>query len=78
LLVTYNVHVQSIRVTVNLGRDELHELGRKGPYWRYVNFPVEVRTDIEIMATRGDMVSATEAGILGFGNNILDRPIFVV
>jgi hypothetical protein len=73
----FNVHVQSIRVTVNLGRDELHELGRKGPYWRYVNFPVEVRTDIEIMATRGDMVSATEAGILGYGNNILDRPIFV-
>jgi hypothetical protein len=74
---SYNAHIQNVRVSVNLGREELHELGRKGPYWRYVNFPVEIRTDIEILATRGDMVSATEAGVLGNGNNLNKRPIFI-
>jgi hypothetical protein len=74
---SYSAHIQSIRVSVNLGREELNELGHKGPYWRYVNFPVEIRTDIEVRTTRGDMVSATEAGVLGWGNNITKRPIFL-
>jgi hypothetical protein len=74
---SYSAHIQSIRVSVNLGREELHELGRKGPYGRYVNFPVEVRTDIEVLTTRGDMVSGTEAGIMGNGNNLSQRPIFI-
>jgi hypothetical protein len=74
---SYGAHIQSVRVSCNLGRDELYELGRKGPYWRYVNFPVEVRCDIEVLTTRGDLVSATEAGVLGYGNNISKRPIFI-
>jgi hypothetical protein len=73
----YAAHIQSIRVTANLGREELHELGRKGPYWRYVNFPVEIRCDIEVLTTRGDLVSATEIGVLGNGNNLAKRPIFI-
>jgi hypothetical protein len=73
----YSAHIQSLRVTVNFGRDELHELGLKGPYWRYVNHPVEVRCDIEVITTRGDMNSATQAGVLGNGNNIAERPIFI-
>jgi hypothetical protein len=73
----YSAHIQNIRISVNLGRDEMHELGRKGPYWRYVNFPVEVRCDIEVITTRGDMGSGTEAGVLGYGNNLTTRPIFI-
>jgi hypothetical protein len=73
----YGAHVQSIRVSCNLGRDPLNELGRKGPYSRYIQFPVEVRCDIEIIATRGDMNSATEAGVLPYGHNLSTRPIFI-
>lgn len=73
----YGAHIQSIRVQANLGRESLNELGRKGPYHRYVNFPIEVRCDIEVLSTRGDMVEATEAGVLGNGNNLADKTIFL-
>jgi hypothetical protein len=73
----FAAHVQSIRVSANLGREQMHELGRKGPYHRYVSFPVEVRTDIEVITTRGDLVSATEVGVLGDGNNLDDRTIVI-
>jgi hypothetical protein len=73
----FGAHVQSIRVSCNLGREALNELGRKGPYHRFVNFPVEVRCDIEVLSTRGDMVSGTEAGVKADGTNLSDRPILI-
>lgn len=57
---TYGAHVQSIKVSANLGREQLFELGRKGPYHRYVQFPVEVKTDIEVLSLQGDNVQALE------------------
>ncbi len=57
-------HLQSIKTSANLGRDALLELGKRGPYFRYVNFPVEVRTDYELIALIGDLMGATEAGVL--------------
>lgn len=38
----YSAHIQNIKVSTNLGREEIFELGRKGPYCRLVNFPVKV------------------------------------
>lgn len=64
------VHVQSIRTGVNLARDQFHELGRRACYYRYVNFPVEVRTDIEIMGLTGDQVNALETGVNADGSNV--------
>ena len=60
----FDCHVQSINISVDLGRDSINELGRRGPYHRYVNFPVEVTCSIEAISTSGDMKSATENGIL--------------
>jgi hypothetical protein len=74
----FGAHVQSIRISVNLGRENMNELGRKGPYHRYVNFPVEVRCDIEVISTRGDLTSVTEEGVYPDGSNTLDRTIFVI
>lgn len=71
----YPCHLQSVSVSVDAGRDELFELGRRGPYHRYLTFPTEVRCDIEVLASAGDGVSATEAGVLGNGNNLTDRSI---
>lgn len=73
----YGAHIQRIGVQTNLGRENLNELGRKGPYHRYISFPVEVRCDIEALTTRGDMVSATEEGVYTAGNNLQDKTIYI-
>jgi hypothetical protein len=70
---TFGAHVTSIKASTNLGRDQLFELGRRGPYHRYVSFPVEVRTDIEIISTAGDSVTALEANV----SNVTGRTIQV-
>lgn len=66
----YNVKFQSVRVSANLGRDQLLELGHKAAYFRYVNFPVEIKTDFEILDIQGDLMNATELGNDAQGNNL--------
>lgn len=73
----YTVKFQSIRVTANLGREMLMELGHKAPYFRFVNFPVEIRCDFEILDTQGDLVSATDNGMLANGNNLSPQHIYI-
>jgi hypothetical protein len=73
----YTVKFQSVRITANLGREMLLELGRKGPYFRYVNFPVEVRCDFEVLATQGDNVNALEVGPYANGENLQNQRIYV-
>jgi hypothetical protein len=55
-------HIQSINISCDLGRDQILELGRKAPYFRYVTFPVEVTTEITFIGIKWDGISATEAG----------------
>lgn len=52
--------IQSISMSMDLGREEIFTLGQRLPYTRFVNFPVEVTCDIETIAATGDMVGATE------------------
>lgn len=74
----FNVHVQSIRTSANLGRTELLELGRKNPYFRPVDALVQVTTDIEIFSQTGDDVTCIDAGaIAGSGTNLEDKTIRV-
>lgn len=76
-------HLSSITVSADLGREQINELGRKGPYHRTVTFPIEVTCDIEVTSHSGDMVSATEGGIRNTdpadqctaGGNLQDRTI---
>jgi hypothetical protein len=70
----FGAHVQNITVSADLGRDNLNELGRKGPYFRFVNFPVEVSTEIETISLQGDQKDALE----GRATNITDQSILVV
>lgn len=56
----YGAHLGSITISTDLNREELFELGRKGPYYRFVNFPVEVTTEIVVTSASGDMIDATE------------------
>lgn len=81
----FGVHVQSWNVNTDLGREELFELGRRGTYYRYINFPVEVTNELTVISVSGDMISATEDGIYdnglgGCGNryNLVDQCIKLV
>tara|TARA_R100000008_G_scaffold28084_4_gene15546 strand:- start:20 stop:1108 length:1089 start_codon:yes stop_codon:yes gene_type:complete len=56
----FKSHIQNISCSTDLGREQLFELGRKGAYYRYVTFPVEVTTEFTVIATSGDMVNAIE------------------
>lgn len=78
----FDAHVSEIRVSTDLGREAINELGRRGPYHRFATFPVEVSCDVTVTSTSGDMVSATEAGIVaaanaacGVGTNLVNRTI---
>jgi len=58
------VHLNSMTLNCNLGREQINELGRRAPYYRYINFPVEVTAEIEVTATKGDNVDADDFGLL--------------
>lgn len=79
----YNAAIQSITISTDLSRENINELGRKGPYYRRPNFPVDVTCAIETISKSGAMVSAIEGGILtsagscGGGNNLSNRTIRV-
>jgi len=67
----YEAHVQSISTSVDLGREDLFELGRRGEYHKFVNFPVGVTTTIGMTATSaGDEIDARSEG-----TNVSDQTI---
>jgi hypothetical protein len=68
----YGAHIQNIRVNCSLGRENLNELGRRGPFHRFVNFPVEVTCEIETLSTLGDLVNALEDA-----ENLTDEKIII-
>lgn len=51
-------HIQSITVTTDLGREDIFELGRKRPFFKFVTFPIEVTTTIEVITSQGDLIDA--------------------
>ena len=55
---SFAAHIQTVTISTDLGRDELFELGRRGPYHRFVTFPVEVTCAINITSSEGDLVDA--------------------
>lgn len=56
------VHIQSFSASTDFGREDVLELGRKSPYARTANFPIEVTCDIEAITAEGDFVNAIERG----------------
>lgn len=67
-------HIQKISVSADFGREAMKELGQKAPYHRYMNLPVEVKTDIELISLSGDLISVTESA----ANNTSNQTIRVV
>ena len=77
-------HIQNISISTDLGREDILELGRKAPYYRAPNFPIEVTCELEVIAISGDLVSAYEEGKVEFigtkdeGNNTSEETIKIV
>jgi hypothetical protein len=73
----YAVSFANVSVSTNLNRTDLNELGRKGPYFKFVPFPVECTTEFEVISTEGDGISATEEGVLENGDNLTAHRIYL-
>jgi hypothetical protein len=69
----FAAHIQNVTVSVNLGRTDLLELGRRGPYFRYANFPIEVSTSIDYVANEdGD-----DKDVYADQDNLVDHSIVI-
>ena len=75
-----SMKLQSVKVSLNLGREQLRELGNRTPYLRYVKFPVEVTTEIEVTANTGDMVGVAGSTTAACSNPkaLTDKAIKIV
>ena len=77
------VHVQSVSISTDFSREDVFELGKKTPYYRPANFPIEVSTEIEAITTSGDFITALENGdpelyqTISSGNNTSEETIFL-
>lgn len=71
----YSAHIQTVTISTDLGREELFELGRRGPYHRFVSFPTEVTCVIDTTSSEGDLIDAL-ADPVG-GSNLTDQKIFI-
>jgi len=63
------IKINSVSVSMNLGREQIRELGSRTPYYRYIQFPVEITTEVEVVANTGDMV-----GVQGSSNAVCNNP----
>jgi hypothetical protein len=72
---SYAAHFQTVTISSDLGREELLELGRRGPYHRFVSFPTEVTCSIDTTSSEGDLIDAL-ADPVG-GANLTDQKIFI-
>jgi|694.fasta_scaffold10689_9 hypothetical protein len=83
-------HIQSITISTDLGREDILELGKKLPYYRAPNYPVEVTSEFEVISVSGDFINAMEEGDPALfavtvpsdtphpsGNNTREEPILV-
>jgi hypothetical protein len=55
---TITAKISSVSVSVDFGREEINVLGQKLPYYRYVTYPVEVTTEVEVLARGTENVNA--------------------
>ena len=69
----FSAHVSNLACGVTINRDLILELGRKEPYFRFANFPVQVTASVSLTSKIGNIVNANELGLDGFGNNLVNQ-----
>lgn len=74
-----NSKIQNVTISVDLGRENIYQLGETLPFTRYINFPVEVSTEIEVIVASGDYAQVVEGDTdCETQRNVYDQPITVV
>lgn len=78
-----DVPIQSISISVDLNREEINVLGKRGPKNRTITLPVQVNTNVDVTSDTDHFVSAIETGIIavsgdcGASQNLINRTIRV-
>ena len=67
-----DAHLQNISVSADFGRENILELGRFGPYYKYATFPFEITSEFEVIATSGDLINVS-----GDAQNLTDQVITI-
>lgn len=67
----FGASLQNIRVSVDMGREGVKELGRKKDYYKYRSPTVIVTTEVEAICKTGDLVDAYDDG----RDNLTNREI---
>ena len=67
---------QSISISMNLGRESIYNLGQRTPFLRYVNFPVEITSEFEVIANTGDMLGVDQgSNACALSKALVNKPI---
>lgn len=56
-------NITNISISADLGRESMYKLGQYAPFHRFVNFPLEVTTEIEVSATGIDRTEVDLASV---------------
>jgi hypothetical protein len=64
-------NIQSISISADLGRESMYKMGRFKEFHRYVNFPLEISLDIEVIADGLDTVGVDIPDASCSGLNLL-------
>lgn len=63
-------YISNVTISATLGRESLYKLGQYAPYHRFVNFPLEVTCEFEVIATGVDPVECDLASVTCTGGNL--------
>jgi hypothetical protein len=74
--------LQSVTVSADFGREDLFQLGQKGPFAKVATFPLEVTCSIDVLSSGGDRVNAlaescTAGAACDTAGNLTDETIIV-
>jgi len=74
--------LQSVTVSADFGREDLFQLGQKGPFAKVATFPLEVTCSIDVLSSGGDRVNAlaescTAGSTCDTAGNLSDETIIV-
>lgn len=72
----FGASIQTITISTDLGREDIYELGRRNPFFKFIPGAVEVTTEFEVLTTDGDFVSATANGQFATGD-LQDKRIVI-
>jgi len=71
----FAAHIQDVSISTSLGREDLFEIGRRRPYYRFANYPLSVDCSINVINAGTDPSDGVSA--LAEIANISDQEIIV-